>query len=114
MTALFKVDFEIANNEDFRYAFVISDADNTPVDLTGATFHMDVETRLGDNVLVLNAENGRIIVDPFIGRIDLVVAAQDMAALPANFHQHDMLMRRSGQTTRLWAGNFSIVQGVTE
>ncbi|HMN38632.1 MAG TPA: hypothetical protein PKD49_13110 [Hyphomicrobium sp.] len=114
MTALFKVDFEVANNEDFRYAFAICDEHDTPVDLTGATFHMDIETRLGDNVLVLNIENGRIAVDPSIGRIDLSVPAQDMAALPANFHQHDMLMRLHGQTTRLWAGNFSIVQGVTE
>lgn len=113
MTALFRVDFEVANNEDFRYAFAITDTEGAPVDLTGAAFRMDIETRAGADVLSLTTENGRVTVDTDAGRIDLVVAAADMAPLAANYHSHDMLMTKGGQTTRLWAGGFSILQGVT-
>lgn len=114
MTALFQVDFETANNEDFRYAFAIADEDGVPVDLTGASFRMDIETGAGADVLTLSTSNGRVVLDAPAGRIDLVVPAAVMAALKANFHAHDMLMTLGGQTTRLWAGNFSILQGVTE
>jgi len=114
MTALFKVDFDVANNEDFRYAFKVCDENDTPVDLTGAALEMQVETRLGENVLVLSTQNGRIVLTASDGRFDLVVPAADMSALAANLHQHDLLMRLGGQTTRLWTGNFSITQGVTE
>lgn len=114
MTALFRVDFEVANNEDFRYAFVITDAEGAPVDLAEATFRMHVETSAGDDVLVLTTENDRIAVDGAAGRIDLIVSAADMAQLVENYHRHDMLMLNGTQTTRLWLGGFSIVQGVTE
>jgi hypothetical protein len=74
----------------------------------------DIETRAGADVLSLTTENGRVTVDAGAGRIDLVVAAADMAPLVENYHRHDMLMLKGGQTTRLWAGGFSILQGVTE
>ena len=114
MTALFRVDFEAANNEDFRYAFALTDTEGAPVDLTAATFRMHIETNADADVLALTTENGRIGVEAIAGRIDLVVPAAAMAGLAANYHVHDMLMVKGGQTTRLWAGGFSVIQGVTE
>lgn len=114
MTALFRVDFEVANNEDFHYAFALTDENGDPVDLAGATLRMDIESRAGGDVLSLSTENGRIAVEAAAGRFDLLVPAADMAALRENYHAHDLLMTLDGRTTRLWQGAFSIIQGVTE
>lgn len=114
MTALYRVDFEVPNNEDFRYAFALTDEAGAPVNLAGAAFRMDVEARSGADVLSLTTANRKVALDAATGRIDLIVPAADMATLRESYHTHDMLMTLGGQTTRLWVGGFNIIQGVTE
>lgn len=114
MTALYRVDFEVSNNEDFRYAFQLADEAGVPVNLAGAQFRMDVEDRAGADVFSFSTANGRIIIDAAAGRIDLIAPVIEIAILRENYHTQDMLMTMSGQTTRLWVGGFTIIQGVTE
>lgn len=114
MTALNRVDFEIADNEDFRYAFQLQDTEGAALDLATATFKMDVRSADDAILLTLTTANGRVLVDTADNRIDLTVPAATIATLPAGVHLHDMLMVDAGAITRIWTGAITVVEGVTQ
>lgn len=114
MSALYRVDFDAADNEDFRYAFVLTTPQGAPADLTGATFKMSIARFEGPTVIELSSANGRIVPTLAQGRIDLIVAAADLAGLAQGFHTHDLVMTQGQKVTRLWTGGLSLTHGVTQ
>ena len=43
--AFYTIDFEVANNEDWSQSFTLASDPATPIDLTGASFEMQVRGR---------------------------------------------------------------------
>ena len=115
MSALYRVNFQMANNEDLRQAFAVTNSTQAPVDLTGADLRMDVETAHKTDALVLSIANGRIVVTaPASGQFQLVVPASTMSTLADGVYQHDLLLQQSGTLRRLWTGTLNLSRGVTE
>lgn len=115
MTAFYRVDFQIANNEDLRHDFVLSDSAASPVDLTGAGFRMDVANSSGGRVLEASLDNGRILLtDAPHGRFALLVPAAVMRMLPEGAYNHDLVWTRGAETRRVWAGTMTVQRGVTQ
>lgn len=54
-----------------------------PVDLTGATAVMQIRPTATDSTLILEltTENGRITIDPLVGKINLTIADTDTEAI---------------------------------
>jgi hypothetical protein len=117
MTRVFyRVDLQVAQNEDLRQAFQLADADGRAVDLAGATLKMDVRRR-ADNALAfaLTLANGRlVVVDAAAGHFRLDVPVAVIAAQTPGAYLHDLVLVKGGETTRVWHGTLHILKGVTQ
>lgn len=76
---------KIFRGDTWARAWVIQDADGHPVDLTGATARLHV--RDGDGVLVMSAStaDGRLVVQPTAGRVDLVMPKEATGVAPGSY-----------------------------
>ena len=115
MTAFYRVDFQIANNEDLRHDFVLSDTTAAPIDLTGTGFRMDVASVSGGRILEASLDNGRILLtDAAHGRFALSVPAAVMRMLSEGAYNHDLIWTRGSETRRVWSGTMTVQHGVTQ
>lgn len=108
------LDFEIARNEDWADVIGFGSEDE-PLDLTGATFSMDVRKDDGTLALSLTTANGRLVVaDALKGLMGPLVAVADVqSSLPVGIYTHDCLMVKDGRTRRVWTGSLRVVNGIT-
>lgn len=114
MRALYAINFQVARNEDWADVFALTDEAGNALDLTGATFAMDVRKTDGTLALALTTGNGRLPVhDAAAGLMGPLVVKADIAALPAGVYRHDCLMTLAGRTQRLWYGDVTVLAGVT-
>ena len=115
MRIYYRVNFEIANNEDLSQAFAIADSLGAPIDLRGAILAMDVKYPTGSNVIQNSTANGRVILsDAINGIFSIMVPAGVIRALKPGIYVHDLLLERAGSITRVWSGTLSLAQGVTQ
>lgn len=115
MTSLYRVNFELADNEDLHAVFALSDSAGAPVDLTGADLRMTIAPLDRKSTLDLSLANGRItLIDPILGQFELAAAATIMKSLSPGVYRHDLLVRLADRTQRIWEGTLVLVQGVTE
>lgn len=100
----------------FQRTLVWQDETETPIDLTGYTARMHVRpsVKAADVVVQLTTENGRIVLYPSLGKIELQLTAAVTETLPARACVYDLeLVAPSGIVTRLLQGQFSITPEVT-
>jgi hypothetical protein len=116
MTALYRINFQSANNEDLRHAFALTDSAGTAVNLTGAALRMDlVEIAGGGSAVAASTGNGRIaVVSGPGGQFEIVLPAALMRTLPAGVYRHDLLLTLADRIQRVWEGTLTLSQGVTQ
>ena len=116
MAAYYRVNFEIATNEDLRQSFVLTNNAASAVNLTGAGLKMDVEFQSGVDVLELTIANGRIVIaNAAAGEFQIAVPASIIGTLAPGSYQHDMVLTAAnGEVHRIWTGSLTLVRGVTE
>jgi hypothetical protein len=115
MATFYHVTMQMANNEDLRQAFALTDSAGVPIDLTAASLDMDIDTPAGTAVLELSTANGRITVaNAALGQFELVVPVAVMRTFPGGVYQHDLVLTQAGRVQRLFEGTLTVTQGVTE
>ena len=114
MSHLYRVNFRIANNEDLRQVFRVTDSAGVAVNLTGATMSMSIETPPTVDVVSATTANGRIVLtDPTGGYFTLAVPVSVISALAAGIYNHDLVAVIAGATMRLWTGTLHLSRGIT-
>lgn len=115
MRALYAINFQIARNEDWADVFALTDEAGTALDLTGATFAMDLKKADGTVALSLTTGNGRLPVHDALSGLmgPLVLKSVLTSSLPAGVYKHDCLMTLGGRVQRLWYGDVTVLAGVT-
>jgi len=115
MASFYRVNIHTANNEDLHHAFALTDSAGIPVDLTGASIAMDIETPAGSDAIEVSTGNGHIvIVEPSQGQFEIQVPVGLMRLLSAGVYRHDLVLAQSGRTRRIWEGVLTVSRGVTE
>lgn len=90
--------------------------DKIPVDLTGCTARMQVRTKVGASIplLSLTTENGGISLGGTAGTINLLIDAEDTAALSWTSGVYDLeIVHPGGQVRRLMYGSVTVSPEVT-
>ena len=115
MATLYRVNMQMADNEDLRQAFALTDQTGAAVDLTGAVLRMDIEPPNGIDALEISTANGRILTaDPTLGQFEIQVPASLMRTIPEGVYRHDLILTRTGHAVRIWDGVLTLSRGVTE
>jgi hypothetical protein len=108
------VDFIVVDNEDFTSPQItILNADGSPHNLTGGTLRFQVRTEQGADgspLLDLTAGAGITIVSAAGGVIQIIIAR---FALDKGSYWQDLIEERSSKRTAVFAGTFSVTNGVT-
>lgn len=109
------LDIEIEQGATFELVFIYQDELGNPIDLTGMTARMQLRRQYkSTEVLIgLTTENGRIIIDPFAGKITLRIAATDTADLTGS-GVYDLEIVEGSVVTRILEGSFTICAEVTK
>ena len=114
MSVYYRVDFNIANNEDLRQDFAVSDSASVPLDLAGSSLKMDIEAPGGSRVIQATLANGHIAVtNAAQGKFRISIPASTLRTLTEGSYRHDLLLVRGGETKRIWEGTITINRGVT-
>lgn len=121
MAAPFKVPLKIYQGATFAHTQtwkVAPDQETprTPVDLTGCTARMQVRAKIGAStpLLTLTTENGGISLGGTAGTINLLIDAEDTAALSWTSGVYDLeIVHPGGQVRRLMYGSVVVSPEVT-
>lgn len=100
----------------FTRQFTWTDENEVPVNLTGYSARMHVRTAIkaSETVVQLTTANGRIVLYPSLGKIELLLDAVTTAALPDKRCVYDLeVVAPNGTVTRLLQGAFVISPEVT-
>lgn len=62
--------------------------------------------------LLATSENGRIVIDPLLGRITVTFSAA-LTTIPANTYVYDLVLYSGATVTRILEGQFIVTAGVT-
>ena len=77
-----KVDIEITQSASFGFAFDYLAADNSPIDLSGHVFAMQIRPEVGGPIqATLSTANGKITWNPGTGRFVCSLTPTDTAAM---------------------------------
>jgi len=107
---------KVRKNVDFRHVVTLTDGTD-PINLTGATFFMDVVPKLGTPTPILSLSLGSgisLLTDGTDGKILLMVDSSVMEGKAVGSYKYDLIMVRSGVSEVVMEGNFKIKPGVTD
>ena len=112
MSATFNLTLEQATT--FNFQFQIKN-DTTPWNLTGYTGTMTVRPFVGASTttVVASTANGRMVLSPGDGRINVTVGSNITANIPAGRYVYDLVLDSGGTVTRLLEGKFVVTGAVT-
>jgi hypothetical protein len=114
MTAPYRVNIDIATNEDLRQPFALTDGVDQPIDITGATIEMEIEQIDGPDRLELTTANTRIVVlDAAAGEFEIAVPAAVIVVLTPGVYRHDLVLKQAGRAQRIFEGTLTLSRGVT-
>ena len=114
MSAYYRVDFQVCNNEDLRQLFELTDTAGQAIDLSGVTLRMDIAATTGSAALEASSTNGRIAIrDAAAGRFELAIPAAIVRGLQPGTYRHDLVLSHADSVRRVWSGTISLCQGVT-
>lgn len=89
-------------------------SDNTPYDLTGYTFKMEVRTKDNSRLLILSFESGAGIEMTDTNEIQLLKSAEEMLIEPGTYLYDLKATYPDNTTTKTWFyGNFVVQQKIT-
>lgn len=110
------VGFRIEQGATFEQSFQFSDADDQPVDLTGAIVRLQARTAYGGTLLLeCTLENGQLVVDsPASGIVRWTLTAEETAALKFSTGVYDMEIEfADGTVRRVLSGLVGLSQEAT-
>lgn len=109
------LDIEIEQGATFELVFIYQDEQGNPFDLTGMTARMQLRRTYNspDALLSLTNANGRIIFDPFIGKITLRVSATDTTPLNGS-GVYDLELIDGATVNRILEGSFKVCAEATK
>jgi hypothetical protein len=98
----------------FNFQFQILN-DTTPWNLTNYTGTMTVRPFVGASTttLVASTDNGRMVLSPGDGRINVTVGANITADIASGRYVYDLVLDSGGTVTRLLEGKFVVTGAVT-
>lgn len=111
-----KVNLSIREGATFRRRLRWLDSKKRPVNLTGATITAQIRDRADGNLLLdLNVGNGRIVVTPTQGQIDLFIAPADTSQMTYTKAAWDLRVEFSnGDVLYPVEGSVAVARSVTE
>ena len=114
MGALYRADFAVRNNADWRQPFHLADG-GQDWDLTGAAITMALKKQKtpGAPELVLTTGDGIVVLDAAQGLFEIRVLESAMAALAPGYYDHDCLIVQGGVTTALLEGVVRVEKGIS-
>lgn len=109
------LDIEIEQGATFELVFIYQDEAGNPIDLTGMTARMQLRRTYNspDALLSLTNANGRIIFDPFAGKITLSVSATDTTPLTGS-GVYDLELIDGSTVNRILEGSFKVCAEATK
>jgi hypothetical protein len=120
MATFYRVNFQVATNEDLRQAFALTDSLGAPVNLAGGSLKMSfdavpaVGTGSGPHSLDLTIPNGRIVIaDAALGQFEIVLPTAVLRTLNPGVYAHDLVLTLAGRAQRVWDGTLTLNAGVT-
>lgn len=114
-----KLNLSIEQGATWRYTLLAKQglsASGPALNLTGYTARMQLRAQLPDvdDLVTLSTANGRITITPLMGRIELLLSADETAELAFEAAVYDLeLMSPTGEVTRLVQGRVSLSPEVT-
>jgi hypothetical protein len=109
-------DFVIEQGSTLDKAFVWKDSAGAVINLSGYTARMQIRQTVSSSTVLLELTtlNNRIIITPGEGKVRLLVAAADTAAITWQRGKYDLeLMSSTGTVTRLLYGDVEVSREVT-
>lgn len=76
---------KLFRGDTWQRAWVIKDAAGNPVNLTGASARMHVRDSGGALVMSASTADGRLIIQPAAGRIDLLMPKEATGVAPGSY-----------------------------
>jgi len=108
--------FVIEQGATLDKVFVWKDSTGAVIPLTGYTAKMQIRQTVSSSTILLDLStlNGRIILTPLSGQIQLLVSATDTAAITWQRGKYDLeLVSSTGVVTRLLYGEVEVSKEVT-
>ncbi len=98
----------------FNFQFQILN-DTTPWNLSGYTGTMTVRPFVGSTTttLVASTDNGRMVLSPGDGRINVTVGSSITADIAAGRYVYDLVLDSGSEVTRILEGKFVVTGAVT-
>lgn len=110
------VDIELQRNEVLTLDYALKDADGGTLDITGATFALDVMTAAGVGGSPI-ASATVTILDPALGIIAITLDGSDFAAVDGAMEivrlAYDLIMTLEGTPSAVMRGGLILVPGVS-
>jgi hypothetical protein len=76
---------KIYRGDTWQRAWVLTDASGAPLDLTGASARLHARDAAGAKVMEASTADGRITLQPLLGRIDLVMPKEATGVAPGSY-----------------------------
>ena len=107
---------KVRNNVDFRYVVSLTDGEDA-LDITTASFFMQVVPKLGTATVVLDLSLGdglELFTDGTDGKLVINVDHLVMVDIPVGNYKYDLVMVRGALSEVVIEGTMKIRAGVTE
>ena len=101
------VNLTCENDADFYRTFQYLDVNNNPIDITGATFAMDVRRHAEDATVFLqltSPDAGITATDPTNGFFTLLITREQLLQLSPGDYDQSLIMTLGGIRVRMWSG----------
>jgi hypothetical protein len=101
------VNITCENDADFYRTFQYLDSNSNPIDITGATFAMDVRRHAEDATVFLqltSPDNGITATDPTHGFFTLLITKEQLLQLSPGDYDQSLIMTLGGIRVRMWSG----------
>lgn len=110
---MYEIQFAATTSADWAVAIEIIDADtNQPMDLSGATFELEVGSSCDGHYLSASTADSTII-SPQTGVVQWTFPATTMDGLSyGRTHRVGLTMTTDGGTTQVFVGTLSLIDGV--
>lgn len=104
---------KLIRGDTWTRAWELKDATGNPIDLTGATARLHVRDGAGALVISAATGDGRLVITPADGRIDLVVPYSDTGIAPGAYRFDIEVTLPSGQRRTWEQGQLVVLEDVT-
>lgn len=116
------LDLSLANNADFQQDFDLLDFFGSPLILNAQSkIHLQARPTAGSVDIVFDASlvNGLLVVTAPLTTngpiVHLWVHAAKLRSIPSGAYVYDLIVEQgTGEVVRCYAGNFTVIEGVTE